>query len=211
MSSCYLEYISRWIKLDCCFADIELIAVQVEELHEDLTQVMFGYHSSRLHLRHVLQKTYNETDDRETTNAAVDGLIETPHGQKVLDKSGKYRHGGVLRFPVLECLIGHQTSRVLKRDIDLETCQSIDILDERNLGLEDHLNTVINSQLILPDEISEVLNTSPALAKQLSTSVHKFIGYTHKIHISCRQVQSSWEGPKTVDICVWIPLLDFVA
>lgn len=93
---------------------VELVSVEVEELHENLTQVVLGNHGPTLNLRHILQQTYDETSDRETANTSIDGFVQTSHGQQVLDQRDQYWHSRELSFPVLERLVCNQASLVLE-------------------------------------------------------------------------------------------------
>ena len=80
-----LGNISWRVELNCCGSGVELIAVQIKELHEYFTEMMFGDHASALNLGHVLEKTYDETGDRESTDTSIDRFIETSHCKEMLD------------------------------------------------------------------------------------------------------------------------------
>ena len=65
---------------------VKLIAVQIKEFHKNLTKVMLRDHASALNLWHVLEKTYDKTGDRESTDASIDWLVETSHCKEMLDQ-----------------------------------------------------------------------------------------------------------------------------
>src|SRR6266536_3323725 len=102
----YLGNISWGVERDSSRCGVKFFTIQLEEFHENFTQVMLRDHVSALDLWHVLEQTYNKTSDREATNTTVDWFIKTSHTEEMFDQSDEDGHGRELSLPILKGLDG---------------------------------------------------------------------------------------------------------
>lgn len=96
----YLRNVSWGFERDSSRCGIKLLAIQLEELHENFTEVMLRDHVSALDLWHVLEQTYNKTSYREAANTTVDWLVKTSHTEQMFDQSDEDGHGRELCLPI---------------------------------------------------------------------------------------------------------------
>jgi hypothetical protein len=148
----HLRNVSWGVQLNRRVFIIELIAVQIQEFHEDLTKVMLGDHASALDLWHILEKTYDKTGYRKSTDTSVDRLVETSHGKEMLDQCDENGHCRKSSLPFLECPIRDQASIIFEGHIDSETRNSVNKFDKRDFGLGDDFSLSIQGKVALFQE-----------------------------------------------------------
>jgi hypothetical protein len=128
---------------------VELVAIEIKKVQQQLAEMVSSIQVAALNLWHHLQHTHHETDDREASDASVDGLVEAAHQEEVLDQRDQCRHARVLLAPCLECVDGRQPRAVLERDVNLEARLMLDELDQWHLGTENELNLVLPSDFVV--------------------------------------------------------------
>jgi hypothetical protein len=124
-------------------SDVNLIAIEVEELHENLAVMLFWVHVPGLNLRHGLQNMHHQADGGESANTTTKDLVDPTHYQELLDQSNKRRESWVLHFPSLECPQCWEPGIVLKRDVNFETRSLVGELHKRHLGFSNERYGVV--------------------------------------------------------------------
>lgn len=114
--------------------NVNLIAIEVQELHQDIAIMLHGIHGPRLDLGHGLQNVRDQTNRGEATNAATEDLVDSTHDQQLFDHSDEGWQGRVFLFPGLECFECWEPRVVLKGDVNFDTRTLIGELHNRHLG-----------------------------------------------------------------------------
>ena len=162
--------------------------------------MVLGDKTSTLDLRHELKHTDNQTNNSETTNASVDGFVEAAHEKKVFDDSHKNGHGWVLIFPADERVNGINTSKILKRNINLQAGRLVDVFDQRNSSMGDNLDRLSVSYTLRDKEFLELVQPTFSSKVSRRAAVHIAGRANDQIHISGRKIQARHEGAKGMNL-----------
>src|SRR4051794_26032827 len=112
----------------------------------------------------------------------------------MFDHKRNLGHVGVNLFPLLEGIVGNEPAEVLKRNVDVDSGDAVDILDERNAGscnLDEGAWPWNVAPLEMPKHAEERVYSivhGPAL-------VQVTFGYHDQIHVGRWQVELSGKGP----------------
>ncbi len=152
--------------------------------------MILRYQGSALNLWHVLQHADDKTGNCESTNTAIDRLIEASHAEELLDHGSQNWHGWVLVLPFLERLDGHESRVVLKRDIHFQGRHTVNVLDQRDFSSRDTLTRVRRGEALAVQEVSEAVQM--ARRRILGVSAAEVVlGDEDHVHVGRGEVQSS--------------------
>ena len=138
----HLVEISWWIQPNPDMAELEILPVEVEEIHQNASKV-----GLLLALGHVLQQTCYQASDRETSQSTSWDFIEAPDQQELLNHRKNDWHRGKLGLPLLEGLVRDQPTVVVKRHINTQPSQLVNELENWNSSMRNALNRVGDSDV----------------------------------------------------------------
>ena len=173
----------RRVHEDAGASDVNLIAKEVQDVHEDFAIVLLWIHSSRLDLRHGLQNVRDQADGSEATNATTEDFVDSTHNQQLFDQSNKNWHGGVLLLPRLKCLECWEARVVLKRDINFDTCALVGELHNRHFGPSNKSGRLWLCDTESLDVCGETAKLILRLADLTRTAALERLGQHHQVHI----------------------------
>jgi hypothetical protein len=166
-------------------SDVNLIAIEVEELHENLAVVLFWVHVPGLNLGHGLQNMHYQADGGESANTTTKDLVDPTHDQKLLHQSDKRRKGRVLHLPRLECLQCWKSGIVLKRDVNFEARPLVGELHKRHLGSSNEGDGMVLCDAHILDVLNKTSQLVLRLADQTRPAALERLGENHQIHVGC--------------------------
>lgn len=161
---------------------VKLVAVKIEEVKQQFPQTDFC--TAPLSLALELQQVGDETDDRESTNAAAEDFIQAAHGQKLLDDDNELRHLWIVRLPLLKCWYGGQSAIVFEGDVDLDIRLLVDKLENRNFRLPDDDTGTRLYDALASKATKKLVSFVVGLTELWSATTHVLLRDRHQIHVS---------------------------
>lgn len=130
-----LVEVPRRLHRDAILPNVELIAVEIQEVHKQIgqTRLWFGV-LAQLLWQHLQHADY-ETNGSESAEAFSGVVVEAAHREKLLNDHDQDRHFGELLFPLPESLVCDNTRIVFKGNVDFDTGQAVHKFDDWDLGL----------------------------------------------------------------------------
>lgn len=180
---------------------VKLVSVQVEKVHQEVTEVTARVHSPALHFGHHLEHAHDEANDREATDSAIHRFIETSHQQEMLDQSHQRRHSRIHVFPGQKRFNSSDSRAVLERDVNLEACFLVNKLGQWDFSSRNDFDIIFPSQsfsqkkvLELPEMLLQVVFRRPA--------VQVAVGYHDHVHVTSWEVEARWKRAKRLHVRV---------
>ena len=170
-------------------SNVNLIAIEVQELHEDVAVMLLWIHGSRLDLGHGLQDVCNQANGGESPDTATENFIDPTHDQELLDESDEDWHGRVVFLPSLERLECREARVVLERDVDFNARTLIGELHNRHFGPTNKSGRVRLRDSKPLDMLSKAAQLILGLANLTGPAALERFGKYHKVHVRSGQVK----------------------
>ena len=179
----YLWDVGWWVETDGSRLVLELVTVQIEEVHQKIAVVVLAILAPALDARHVLQHADDQADNGEATDAAVDGLVEAAHGEEVLDEGDEDGHFRVLLSPMEEGLDSVKASEVFEGHVDFEASARVNELDQGDPRFANDLDVVERSHPGVDQGLSQAIEHVPRCI-HWKTALHHRVRAEHQVHVA---------------------------
>lgn len=194
----YLGKIFGRVQANCRGPVVELVTIEVKEMHQEVPNVMVWVHGSALYLGHQLKHAGDQAGDSEPSDTAIDRLVQAPHAEEMFDQCDQNRHDRELVSPGMERLDGLQARVILKGHINLEACPGVNPLDQRHFGKGDDLDLVLESKFLLLEGVTEPVHGPSSIVLGPIVSL-VLIGAEYHVHVTGRQVKSGRERSEWIN------------